>query len=392
MADRVLITGARAVAALDIARDFKRLGFVVHVADCSGGTAARLSKSVDACHHYCAPRKDLGAFGQDLTRIVSIAQPRIIIPTCEEVFHLARLPRDHIVHQTFFAPPLSILRRLHDKAAFAALCYGLSLPVPETHVLTSSGDLEPFSDALEKWVFKPCFSRFGSQTLVGPSRDDLRQITPTIADPWVAQARVQGQEICLHFIAHAGVITAFGAYRGTWRLRSGASLGFQALDGVESLPMLDIAHKLAQGLALTGQFGCDLIVDPKGQPYLIECNPRATSGVHLFPHDGSLAKAYLTPDMPMLEAQSPSPLYLGAAISTLALADALGSGGLHDWRAVMRAGRDVVGIKGDRWPVIGAIWDGLGFMARGAAHGISATAATTMDIEWNGETHDQPIT
>jgi hypothetical protein len=388
MVDKVLITGARAMAALDIARDFKRFGFEVHAADSTGGTAARLSRHVDACHRYRGPCDDFAGFGRDIARLIDVLQPVITIPTCEEVFHLARLGSTHCVHKSLFAPSLPVLRQLHDKAAFAALCKTLSLPVPETHVLTSQADVAQFADTSDHWVFKPCFSRFGTHTLVAPSVEMLGQVAPTQANPWVAQARIMGKEICFQAIAQAGKVSAFIAYRGTWRLRSGASLGFEALDKEESRPILEIANALAKGLALTGQFGCDLILDPHGRPYLIECNPRATSGVHLFPQDGRLARAYLNPDFPLLEAESDRPLYLGPAMMTLALGDALGSGGFHEWRKIMDAGRDVVGVKRDRLPVIGAVIDGLSFMVRGAAQGISATAATTMDIEWNGETYD----
>lgn len=389
MSETVLITGARAMAALDIARAFKRIGYQVHLADSAGGVAARLSRHVDAVHRYAAPRADFSGFGEDMAVLAGKLSPRLIIPTCEEIFHLARLPKDHSARAVLFAPPIEVLRQLHDKASFASLCADLSLPVPQTHRLTSRDDIAAFRASSEEWVFKPCFSRFGTHTLVGPHGDALSQIMPSAADPWVAQARISGEEICFHAIAHAGTLSAFVAYRGTWRLNSGASLGFEALDVIASQPLFAIAQKLAAGLSLTGQFGCDLILDTAGQPWLIECNPRATSGVHLWAQEGALARAFLETDQLLLRPQDQGQRYLGPAMMTLALGDALRSGRFSKWHRVMLTGRDVVAIKGDRLPVLGALLDGLAFVAKGAFRGISATAATTLDIEWNGETHDQ---
>jgi ATP-grasp domain len=391
MSNTVLITGARAIAALDIARDFKRAGYQVHMADSAGGSSARLSHYVDGVHQIASPRDDFAGFSKDMAGLVQTLAPSLLIPTCEEVFHLASLAPEHGARAILFAPSLKILRQLHDKATFAAICDSLAVPVPVTHRLASATDVGRFASDSTKWVFKPCFSRFGTHTMVGPTPKALAALAPSSRDPWVAQERILGDEICFHAIAHKGIVSAFVAYRGTWRLKSGASLGFEALSTTASQPLYDIAARLAAGLGLMGQFGCDLLIDAHGKPWLIECNPRATSGVHLWPQDGRLAQAYLGADQPLLTAHDTSPRYLGPAMATLALGDALGSGRFADWRAVVGAGRDVVGIGGDFLPLLGAFADGLAFMAQGAARGVSATAATTLDIEWNGETHDQPL-
>jgi glutathione synthase/RimK-type ligase-like ATP-grasp enzyme len=390
MADTVLITGARAIAALDIARDFKRLGYRVLMADSTGGSAAHLSRYVDSVYKIASPRHDFAGFSRHVADLVDTLRPRLLIPTCEEVFHLARLEDGHPARAILFAPPLKVLRQLHDKAAFAALCVTLNVPVPQTYLLTARADLARFVGATRHWVFKPCFSRFGTQTLVGPAPDELAAINPSSYDPWIAQRKIVGQEMCFQAIAHSGKISAFVAYRGTWRLKSGASLGFEALSAQASQSILNIAARLADGLALTGQFACDLIVDHDNQIWLIECNPRATSGVHLWPQDGRLARAYLGDGQVLLQPSTQPARYLGPAMATLAFGDALTSCRMGSWWEVMRDGRDVVGIQGDRLPVLGAFVDGLAFMAQGALRGISATAATTLDIEWNGEPHDQP--
>ena len=56
MAKRVLITGARAPAALELARSFAAAGLEVHMADCSRARIARRSKTPKAVHAYASPR------------------------------------------------------------------------------------------------------------------------------------------------------------------------------------------------------------------------------------------------------------------------------------------------------------------------------------------------
>lgn len=45
MVERILITGARAVAAVDIARSLRAAGYEPHLADCSPAWIARMSRA-----------------------------------------------------------------------------------------------------------------------------------------------------------------------------------------------------------------------------------------------------------------------------------------------------------------------------------------------------------
>jgi hypothetical protein len=64
---------------------------------------------------------------------------------------------------------------------------------------------------------------------------------------------------------------------------------------------------------------------------------------------------------------------------------ALRSGRVAEWLHTMRHSRDAISRPGDRLPLAGALADAAGFALAGLRHGISVTAATTRDIEWNGE-------
>lgn len=376
MADRVLITGARAPAAVDIARDFRAAGLEVHMADSVACRMARASRDVTAVHSYPSPVRRPGPFRQAVVELSERLKPVLIVPTCEETFHLAESPPG----SALFQPPARTLRRLHDKGAFAALCVSAGLPVPETHAIERAEDVLRFRDPPGRWIFKARFSRLGEGTLKEPTARDLKRVGPG----WIAQRRIIGREVSFYAVAHAGAVTAFAAYGSDWRLPGGACLAFDPVDPAMDEALFALAAALAAATRMTGQFGCDVMVDAAGRPWLIECNPRATSGAHLLVGAGRLARAMLAPVDPPARADRRS-LHLLPAFATFGLAAAVRERRLAQWASQIRAGRDVAGRPGDRAPFWGASLDGLAFGRAARRRGTSTAAATTADIEWNGE-------
>jgi len=380
----VLITGARAPAALDLARAFAAAGYAAHLADCAPCAMARWSRAPAGVHAYASPVARPEAFERDLRSLIDRLDPRLIVPACEEVFHLAALARRWAeLKARLLAPDFEVLRTLHSKALFAQACAGHGLPTPQTWTLEGPEDLAGLPPAREL-VFKPDYSRFGVRTLVRPDPARLAELRPTPAARWVAQRYVEGTEVSFHAACRDGRLTAFAAYGSTWRERGGASYVFEAMPGRISAQLRDLAASLAAALVGQGQFACDVILDAEGRAWLLECNPRATSGVHLFDRDPALARA-LAGDGPAVEAAPTSPRYLAPAYWLFGLPAALRQGRLGDWRRGLRAGRDVIGAPGDRWPLAGALIDSLGFAGRALMAGQSLAAAMTADIEWNGD-------
>ena len=383
MAERVLITGARAAAALDIARDFGRAGFEVHMADCTRARISRWSRAPARLHHYASPVADPPAFRADIARLVRELDPVLVVPTCEEVFHLAMPETASILGKRFFAPSLETLAALHDKAAFAESCAGLGIPIPETRRLTTPDSVEDYAEDSANWVFKSRFSRFGGGTLISPDPETLRSLRPDQQRPWIAQRRIRGEEASFYAVAHAGKLSAFAAYGARWRLAGGASISFEPVSPALGRALAELAARLAAGMGITGQFACDAMTDGNGRPWLIECNPRATSGVHLLAGKGDLARAMRDASFGPVTAQTGA-RHLLPAMLTFGLVQAVSKRRTREWWAQLRRGSDVAGAPGDRWPAAGAVIDGFCFMVGGAMRGIDTTAATTADIEWNG--------
>jgi len=383
MSRAVLITGARAPAALDLARSFTAAGYDAHLADSTPSALGNASNAPAGVHRYSAPRLDRQGFRRDIARLVARLDPVLVVPTCEEVFHLAAAAPALGFAERLFAPDLQRLGRLHAKAAFADLCARLGLDAPATRRIDSAEELAVFAPTAEALVFKPDYSRFGHRALVRPSPHRLARLRPTPAEPWVAQDAVLGREVCFYAAARAGELVAFCAYAPRWQDAGGASYAFEPVGGDLGERLRRAANVLARNAVGTGQFACDAIADADGRPWLIECNPRATSGVHLFGRSPDLALAMLGG-----EPCDPRPglRYLAPAMWLFGLPQALRKGRLAQWRADLREGEDVTGAPGDRLPALGAAVDGLGFQAAALIHGRPLAEQMTRDMCWNGET------
>ena len=387
MTRRVLITGARAAAALDLARDFAAAGWTVHLADCVKVRMARWSR-VSASHHlYPAPRQDGASFRAWTARFVSDNEIDLIVPTCEEVFHLAAPSLHKQLGGKLFAPDLATLRSLHDKLAFARSCSEWGLDVPESHSIADAAALAPFMGSSREWVFKPRFSRFGDKALIAPPSGAVARIDPNADAPWLAQRYIDGEEACFHAVAHRGRLIAYTAYRSDWCLGGGARYAFEPTESRHYDALRAIAEKLAKSAGIHGQFACDVMLSSDGKYYLLECNPPATSGVHLLVGNGDLAKA-IEDGRPMPQRASRA-AYLAPAMALFGLPLALRDNRFAEWKALLTTGHDAISRPGDRAPIFGAVADAAGFFLTGLKHGISTNAATTFDIEWNGEELDR---
>ena len=380
MTERVLVTGARAAVALDIARSLKAAGYEPHLADCSPARLARWSNSAGPVHRHASPVERPADFAADMRGLIDRLDPVAIIPTCEEVFHVTALAEADGWASRVVAPPSAVLAELHAKDAFIALCGRLGLPAPETRTATDNGMLRDAAEAMGEVVLKPVWSRFGVRTLTRPGGAALTALRPTRDYPWVVQQRLQGRDASFHALCQDGRVVAFAAYGSEWRAPGGAACAFRALDPTMAEQLRTMAETLA-GVVGRGQFACDVIIDAAEQPWLIECNPRATSGIHLFGRAAAFGHALMGRGeaTPIVDG-----CHLAPALWRYGLPDALNRGRLAEWWRERSEGRDVLSAPGDPLPPLGALVDAAVFGLRARRDGVSLAQAMTADIEWNG--------
>jgi hypothetical protein len=376
---RILVTGARAPVALDLARSFRAAGCDVALADSVRPFAASLSRPRFEILRLPPPRRRFPEFRARLRTLA--AGFELIVPTCEEVFWLAAAADLDGWSDRLFAPSVGSLRTLHSKAAFPALAREAGVEAPRTWPIASRADSHRVPLEPADLVLKPEFSRFGTRTIVGPSAGTAESLPVSPASRWVAQERLDGEELCVWSAMRGGRLVACVVYRPALRHRRSAAYAFEAVDCPAAVAM---AGLIAPHVGGDGQLSYDVIVRSDGRVAPIECNPRTVSGVHLLDGSPELARALLGRS----ELRPPAAgtiRYLSPAMALMGVPAALAGGSFGRLRAVWGKGRDSVGRPGDRLPVAGVLLDATRFALTGATRLQGPTRGTTDDIEWNGE-------
>lgn len=286
---RILITLGRLPKALDLAAAFRRQKHRVVVADPFRWHLCRASRFVQACRRVPPPNPEPEAFLEALARIVQRDGITDIVPVSEETLHVAAL-EDRLPQQTrLHTMSQATLKRLHDKLGFVETAAALGLPVPQTFDLTDER-ARGFA-ASEPFISKPRLSSAGHGVSAHAPGDALPE--PIVR--MVVQEQLPGPEISTFTVVHRGTPIGTLAYRGVI-MAGTVAVCFEALDAVPD----DVARwidRFAAGTDYSGFLSFDFRAREDGTFLPIECNPRATSGVH-FVEPADLAAAILEPDTP----------------------------------------------------------------------------------------------
>ncbi|MCA9079267.1 MAG: hypothetical protein KDA58_01860 [Planctomycetaceae bacterium] len=388
----ILVTGARAPVALDLARRCHRAGHRVIMLDSFRESPGLWSRCVAKSYVTPQPAFAFNEFAAALGKIVDDEQIDWIIPTCEEVFFIAAC-QDQL-NCRVLTDRLDKLRQLHDKWTFSQHASNEFTRVPETVLIpppaarVASSTPLPWEGDETSWVFKPTYSRFASRTLIGPSRDVLQRMLSNTTDSWVAQRRVRGCEYCSYSVAINGELVAHVAYESLYRAGLGAGIYFQPR---ELPPIAQFVRTLVRQHNYTGQIGCDFIRDDAGQFWVLEANPRATSGLHLFDNGPELIHVMLQTGDSTAANSSPlpridlRPSMVEFAMPLWGLRDALRHGKLLRFLPDCLTARWAMTSVTDPVPTL-ILPVTLAYLIRTSLReGISQQAASTRDLEWNGE-------
>lgn len=382
MSRGVLILGGRAPAALEHARRFHARGWRVHVADSIPCRLSGWSRAVAASHALPSPRFDARGFIGALARIVRDERIDVLLPTCEEVFHVSRhrgaLPGElHVVADGF-----DRLRALHSKWEFGNLARTHGMPVPDSARVHSLDEARAWAGD-RGVVLKPEFSRFGVHVRLYPHGIPLDAPELPSLGAWVVQRFVAGEELCSYAVAQGGRLLAHMTYRPSYRLNRSSSYYF---DPVEQPAIRDAVARLIGGTGFSGQLSFDWIVDVGGRALALECNPRATSGLHLFSAEADLPGALVGDgNVDGSDAISARARMIAPLMLSVGLRDAMRADTLTEWRADWRRATDVISVAGDRAPLAGAVGDLGSYVRLAMQRGCSVREAATRDIEWDGE-------
>lgn len=330
-----------------------------------------------------SPRFQPKAFIDALIEITQNEQIDLVIPTFEEIFcfskELHRFPKSCQV----FCSPFETLDPLHNKWLFNEKLHQMGLTAPESLLVKTTSDL---SNLTLKFpiILKPCYSRAAQKVIKINSQDELKTITIDPHNPWVAQRWLKGRKFCSYSIAVKGKLTAHVTYPVQFSIDDSSCLNFEAIDhsGIENW-----VRSFVEKEHFTGQVGFDFIELPKQELYPIECNPRSTSGLHLFSKKDNLPQAFFDQAPKLI---SPKPGFCKQiAVGML----------LYGWKTKhpqktygqfvkkLMSVEDVIFSRRDLNPFFAQPFLFLTYLIRCLKLRMRIPAMFTFDIDWNGEAH-----
>jgi glutathione synthase/RimK-type ligase-like ATP-grasp enzyme len=380
----VLLTGGRAPATLDLARFLSRSGHRVLVAESVRNHLSRYSSSVKRCFLVPEPNLKPEAYVTALKKIIHDEKVDCLIPTCEEIFFVAR-GRDDLGCPVWVDHP-DKLAELHNKWRFNQMIREFkTCTAPESRLLTKNSDLDPLRNDGAPIVLKPVYSRFASQVRVCPK--GIGAFAPELSEsrPWIAQEFVSGMEICSYSLCYQGAILSHVCYSHEFTAGLGAGVCFEA---IEDPKVLDFVAEFVKKNRFTGQIAFDFIRSKDGGLVPLECNPRATSGIHLLLRSGTseFIDRLLEPEGKSLQlCDVGTQGKIGLAMILYGLPGIRSGRRLSQWLKVMSKADETVFSWKDMLPFFGQ------FRCFGAMAWESLRTRTSIldvsvrDIHWDGE-------
>lgn len=395
---RVLLTGGRAPVALDLARKLAISGHTVYIAESCPAQLCKRSRFVSGNMIIPKPKQDPVAFIHSLQEIIRTKEIDWLIPTCEEIFYVSQQLSELEKYCSVFVDSIDKLHRYHNKWRFIQTSKQLNLQVPETYLLRSEEEIHEVFSAEGKWVYKRVYSRFATNvyivdhddwTVRSPKRMSVKRLKKELYKEinkkqlWIAQRFIEGHGFCSYAICHDGEVHAMSTYPVEFTAGAGACISFEAIhhEKIEKWLVTFVRNE-----QFTGQIAFDFFVTNDDNIFAIECNPRTTSGIHLFTDAHLFSQALFNEnDHEMIRPSEKEKAVISVAMLSYGLMSLRSIKDLKRWLQFMCKGKDIIFRLDDLWPFLQQFPLLLWSAKVSRKERISLMQATTFDIEWNGE-------
>jgi len=154
---------------------------------------------------------------------------------------------------------------------------------------------------------------------------------------------------------------------------------------VDHPAIFDWVKSFVEKNVFTGQIAFDFIQTPDGRVYVLECNPRATSGIHLLASHPRFVEAFMNPSMECITPSESRTYMLASAMLVYGLPTAIRKNKLLEWFKTFLKSKDVIFRFKDPLPFLLQVRSILSYLKLVREKGMSPLEASTFDIEWNGE-------
>lgn len=383
MHKKILITSGRSPVTLDLARQLQQAGHTIFIADSLQWHICRFSNAVSKSFVIRSPKQNTQDFIEDLVRIVKQEKIDLLIPVYEEALYLAQHQERFPSHCQVFVSSFSLLKELHNKWLFNQKLQQMEFDYPKSFLIQTKEDLKQL-DPSKNYALKASYSRAGLKIYKLSTPHEMPSsliIEPS--NPWIAQEWLEGGKFCTYSVCHQGSVLAHATYPVGYTVDGKGCIVFEAIDHPAILKWV---QRFVKKTGYTGQIAFDLIELPDQRLFAIECNPRATSGAHLFSPAKRLDQAFLNNT---LEPISPSKGYSRQlAIAML----------LYGWKRQAHADntvqrfiktlvsvQDIIFSYQDMKPLLMQPFVFLHLWLHSRRANLSLPAFFVFDYEWNGE-------
>lgn len=381
----ILVTGGRSPVALHLSRMLYESGNTVYVAESETYHLSKKSKVIQKSFIVPKPNDNHTQYIQALIQICKSYKITLIIPTCEELFHIAKAKKEFEQHDIIvFCDDLDKLRLLHNKFTFTEYLKEHGYFYPETYELTTVESLNEHLSVVpyKKKVLKAVYSRFASAVYFVNKDKELPNIQISEENRWVLQEYIVGSQYCSFSVAVDGELKAHTCYPTLYTAGLGANVFFK---NIHEPKIEEFVSKLVKDLNFTGQIAFDFIKDSKGNFYPIECNPRSTSGLHLFDENKDFYSVFLGNELSeTIKPTGTISFKLGLPMLMYGVSEGFLFRKPCSFVKDFIYSKDVIYSATDKTPYFyqGVIL--VVMLARKLRTGKSLTELTTTDIEWGG--------
>ncbi len=375
---RFLITGARAPVALELLRNLSRNGHQVYIADCLDYPLAKNSRYIEKYRRITGPENCLKMFEKDLIYYLKKEKIDYLLPTCEEIFYISFLKSKLSKYCQVLCDDFSLLSKLHSKYSIMELALNCSIKLPATKKINLSY-LKSYIDQLHDGVIKKEFGRFGLDVLLSPENNKIKKFIKSRSGDFVFQEKIVGKEYSTYSIAHKGVLMAHSCYQSIYKFKNSSGFYFKP---AEHKKIKQFVLLFIEKYNYSGQIGFD-ILDNGDDIYLIECNPRATSGAHLLVRE-NLA-ACLLGEKKQAYPLTQQPVMISLAMNLIALPRAIITLKLGQWWRDYSLAKDVIVVKNDKPFFLYTLKSLAELLKKSIISRIALRVVATQGIAWNGE-------
>jgi len=371
----VLLTLGRLPKALEVARALQGAGCRVIVAEPFKRHLTGASRAVARSVVVTSPVQDREAYLRELSGLAVAEGASLILPVSEEILHASML-RDRLpAGVRLAAMPHGTLLALHDKLSFVAVCRAAGVAAPATFALGDPRAVELARHA--RTVVKPIFSCSGRGVRFLAAGEAL----PSADEPALVQEFCAGRLLSTFTLARAGLPRITVTYRGAV-MQGTVAVCFERIDAPPEVDAWVAA--MVRHTAFDGFISFDLVEDGQGVIRGIECNPRATSGIH-FVEPADLAAALLDP-------QADGPLRFKAnrlmqqfyPCLTETQRTMFGEGPFRENLRCLLAASDVTWSASDPWPLVSQPWTSWPIIEMAMRRRCTFGEVAMLDLAWGG--------